>query len=96
VFFQPGEIVRITVRSTRSMTGVWFGYAVNGMPSDPNATVGATQIVEVVNTAYAVYSKTGTTILAATDASTLWSGFTGGTRRLTPRSWPSPGRRWGW
>jgi hypothetical protein len=52
-------------------------YSVTGVPPDPNAAVGSTQIVEVVNTAYAVYSKTGTTLLAPTNTSTLWSGFGG-------------------
>jgi hypothetical protein len=53
------------------------GYSVTGVPPDPNAAVGSTQIVEVVNTAYAVYSKTGTTVLGATNTSALWSGFGG-------------------
>jgi hypothetical protein len=53
------------------------GYSVTGVPPDPNAAVGSTQIVEVVNTAYAVYSKTGTTVLAATNTNSLWSGFGG-------------------
>jgi hypothetical protein len=52
-------------------------YSVSGIPPDPNAAVGSTQIVETVNTAYAVYSKTGATILAPTNTSTLWSGFGG-------------------
>ncbi|MDI2130141.1 hypothetical protein [Yinghuangia seranimata] len=52
-------------------------YSISGVPPDPNASVGSTQIVEVVNTAYAVYSKTGATLLAPTNTSTLWSGFGG-------------------
>jgi hypothetical protein len=52
-------------------------YSITGVPPDPNAAVGASQIVETVNTAYAVYSKSGTTVLAPTDTSTLWSGFGG-------------------
>ncbi|WP_349262046.1 hypothetical protein, partial [Actinocrinis sp.] len=53
------------------------GYSVTGVPPDPNAAVGTTQVVEVVNTAYAVYSKTGTSVIAATNTSSLWSGFGG-------------------
>ncbi|MEU6970098.1 hypothetical protein AB0A71_20625 [Kitasatospora aureofaciens] len=36
-------------------------YSVTGVLPDPNAAVGSTQIVETVNTAYAVYSKSGAT-----------------------------------
>ncbi|MFZ0819174.1 MAG: hypothetical protein WAM91_03840 [Candidatus Acidiferrales bacterium] len=46
-------------------------------PPDPNASIGATQIVEVVNTDYAVYSKTGQTILAPTFIDSIWSHFGG-------------------
>ncbi|MER7757758.1 hypothetical protein [Kitasatospora sp. NPDC097643] len=52
-------------------------YSVTGVPPDPNAAVGSTQIVETVNTAYAVYSRSGATLLAPTNTSTLWSGFGG-------------------
>ncbi|MFI6685713.1 hypothetical protein [Streptomyces sp. NPDC050485] len=52
-------------------------YSVTGVPPDPNAAVGSTQILEVVNTAYAVYSKTGATILGPTNTNALWSGFGG-------------------
>ncbi|WP_194294260.1 hypothetical protein [Streptomyces sp. RB17] len=52
-------------------------YSITGVPPDPNAAVGSSQIVETVNTAYAVYSKSGATLLAPTDTSTLWSGFGG-------------------
>ncbi|MFD8705400.1 hypothetical protein ACFV1W_22770 [Kitasatospora sp. NPDC059648] len=47
-------------------------YSVTGVPPDPHAAVGSPQIVETVNTAYAVYSKTGATVLAPT--STLLTG----------------------
>ncbi|MET8957326.1 hypothetical protein ACWEO4_43980 [Streptomyces sp. NPDC004393] len=57
-------------------------YSITGVPPDPNAAVGSSQIVETVNTAYAVYSKSGATVLAPTDTSTLWSGF-GGTCQST-------------
>ncbi|WP_327432935.1 hypothetical protein [Streptomyces sp. NBC_01236] len=52
-------------------------YSITGVPPDPNAAVGSSQIVETVNTAYAVYSKSGSTVLAPTNTSTLWSGFGG-------------------
>ncbi|MFF3517301.1 hypothetical protein [Streptomyces sp. NPDC002573] len=52
-------------------------YSISGVPPDPNAAVGSSQIVETVTTAYAVYSESGATVLAPTDTSTLWSGFGG-------------------
>ncbi|MFF3906439.1 hypothetical protein ACFYZJ_10585 [Streptomyces sp. NPDC001848] len=52
-------------------------YSITGVPPDPNAAVGSGQIVETVNTAYAVCSKSGATLLAPTGTSTPWSGFGG-------------------
>lgn len=52
-------------------------YQVPVVPPDPNASVGTTQIVETVNTAFAVYSKSGATIMGPTDTNTLWAGFGG-------------------
>lgn len=53
------------------------GNPCNCAPPDPNAAVGTTQVVEIVNTAFAVYSKTGSTIMAPTATNTLFSGFGG-------------------
>ncbi|MEZ0064486.1 hypothetical protein ABIA32_000474 [Streptacidiphilus sp. MAP12-20] len=64
--------------SGTSFEGIGSGnYSITGVPPDPNAAVGSTQIVEVVNTAYAVYSKSGATVLAPTNTNSLWSGFGG-------------------
>ena len=52
-------------------------YSVSSIPPDPNAAVGATQVFEVVNTALAVFSKAGATILSPFNTNTLWSGFGG-------------------
>ena len=46
-----------------------------GMPPDSNAAVGPNNIVEVVNTTFAVYSKTGAVQYGPADTSTLWAGF---------------------
>ncbi|MFF7234582.1 Ig-like domain repeat protein [Streptomyces sioyaensis] len=46
-------------------------------PPDPNAAVGSTQVVEVVNTRFAVYSKTGSPILNPQPTNTLWKTFGG-------------------
>ena len=55
------------------------GVAHNGwIVGDPNLAVGATQVVQWVNTRYAVYNKTtGATQLGPLDGNTLWSGFGG-------------------
>jgi hypothetical protein len=47
------------------------------IPPDPNASVGATQIVEVVNINFQVFSKTGTSILGPDSIASVWSGFGG-------------------
>lgn len=53
------------------------GFTLNGAPPDPDAAVGATQVIQVVNSALAVFSKTGATVLGSTTINTLWSGFGG-------------------
>ena len=51
----------------------------NCAPSDTNGAAGATQFVQWVNTAFAVYDKTTGNLLAGpTAGNTLWSGFGGG------------------
>jgi hypothetical protein len=62
-------------------TGVSFdGMSVyNGgyIPSDNNIAVGPNHVAEVVNAAFAVYSKTGATLLAPVHLRYLWAGLTG-------------------
>ncbi|MFH8387385.1 hypothetical protein ACH4E7_41875 [Kitasatospora sp. NPDC018058] len=48
-----------------------------GVPPDPNASVGSSQIVEITNYDLAVYSKTGATLLGPLRTQTLFSGFGG-------------------
>ena len=50
-----------------------FGFRVN--PPDPVGDVGPNNYVEMVNLAFAVYSKTGTRLLGPVDTGTLWSDF---------------------
>ncbi|MDQ3664296.1 MAG: hypothetical protein M3353_06500 [Actinomycetota bacterium] len=50
-----------------------FGFRVN--PPDPVGDVGRSQYVEMVNLAFAVYSKTGETLLGPTPIGALWEGF---------------------
>ena len=50
-----------------------FGFRVN--PPDPNGDVGPNHYVEIVNLAFAVYSKNGTLLLGPMDTGALWAGF---------------------
>jgi hypothetical protein len=44
------------------------------LPPDTNGAVGATQFVQMVNSDFAVYSKTGATLRHATPIDALWAG----------------------
>jgi len=50
-----------------------FGFRVN--PPDPNGDVGPNHYVEIVNLAFAVYSKNGTRLLGPVDTGSLWANF---------------------
>lgn len=73
-----------TVTSGLSFDGVGraAGYSINGEPPDTNGSVGDTQYVQWVNTAFAVYSKsTGSKVYPASGfaaGNTIWSGFASG------------------
>jgi hypothetical protein len=55
------------------------GIGANGSaPPDNDVAAGPNQVVELVNTELAVYSKAGATLLAPEATNTLWSGFGGG------------------
>jgi hypothetical protein len=47
------------------------------LPPDTNGAAGATQFVQMVNSDFAVYSKTGAVLRHATPINTLWSGVGG-------------------
>jgi len=49
----------------------------NCAPSDTNGAVGATQFVQWVNSAFAVYDKSGNLLMGPTAGNALWSGFGG-------------------
>jgi hypothetical protein len=53
------------------------GFTVNSAPPDTDAAVGPTQIVTVVNSGFAVQSKTGTVLLGPVNTNTVFSGFGG-------------------
>lgn len=51
------------------------GFKGGGTPPDPNSDVSATQIVEIVNTSVAVFSKTGTLLHGPVDTVSLFSSL---------------------
>ena len=53
-------------------------FAITSAPPDPNAAVGPNNIVELVNTSFAVFDKSGTALYGPVPTNTLWSGFGGG------------------
>ena len=57
------------------------GYSVFAAPPDPNGAVGPNHYVEVVNTDYAVFNKSGTLLYGPVPINTVFSGFGGGCER---------------
>ncbi len=53
------------------------GNPCNCAPSDTNGAVGATQFVQWVNSAFAVYDKSGNLLMGPTAGNALWAGFGG-------------------
>jgi hypothetical protein len=48
------------------------------VPPDPNASVGATQVVETVNLSFGIFNKTtGATVFGPASISSIWNGFAG-------------------
>lgn len=74
-----------TIASGLNFDGVGLGFTgpsgsftVNAAPPDTNAAVGATQVVEWVNTSFAVFDKsTGTALMGPTPGNAIWSTFGG-------------------
>jgi hypothetical protein len=79
---QPDGATQINAGPLINATG---GLSFDGMsvyqggyiPSDNNLAVGPNHIVEVVNAAYAVYTKTGAPLLAPVPLKNLWTSLTG-------------------
>lgn len=53
------------------------GQSLEGVPSDSNLAVGATQVVETINTAYEVYDKAGKSVFGPQQISALFTGLPG-------------------
>jgi hypothetical protein len=81
---QPLAITAAAVSGVTGFNGVGLsgGYTISSEPPDTNGSVGATQYVQWVNTAFAIYDKaTGNKIYPSSGyagGNTIWQGFTAG------------------
>jgi hypothetical protein len=62
----------------QGFTGPSGTFVVNSAPPDNNGAVGPNHVVEIVNTDFAAFSKSGTPLYGPVPINTLWSGFGGG------------------
>jgi hypothetical protein len=62
----------------QGFTGPSGTFTVNSAPPDTNGAVGPNHFVEIVNTDFAVFSKSGAPLFGPVPINTLWSGFGGG------------------
>ncbi len=75
-----GPVSPLTAPTSTSFDGIGngvAGFTVNSAPPDTNSAVGPSHVVEIVNSAFAVYNKSGTLLLGPSNTNTLWSGFGG-------------------
>ena len=70
---QDGTYLPQTIGPIQNFEGV--GNLDGVMPPDTQGDVSNDKYLQVVNSRYAIYSKTGTVILAGTPLSTIWSGI---------------------
>lgn len=70
----PGSAISVTAGTSFEGMNVFDG---GYIPPDNNIAVGPNHIVEVVNAALAVYSKTGATLQAPVPLKNLWTSLTG-------------------
>ena len=71
----------VTIIPNKNFNGIGSGiagFSVSGAPPDTNGAVGATQYIQAVNSAFAVFNKnTGALLLGPEDFRTLYTGFGG-------------------
>ena len=58
-------------------TGPQGTFTVNSAPPDTNLAVGPNHVVEIVNTDFAIFNKSGSVLYGPVTINTLWSGFGG-------------------
>jgi hypothetical protein len=59
-------------------SGPQGNFTVNSAPPDTNGDVGPNHYVQIVNTDFAIFNKSGTVLYGPVPINTLWSGFGGG------------------
>ena len=62
----------------QGFTGPAGTFTVNSAPPDTNGQVGPNNFVQIVNSAFAIFDKTGKVLYGPAATNTLWSGFGGG------------------
>src|SRR4051812_17219512 len=62
----------------QGFTGPAGAFTVNSAPPDTNGDVGPNHYVQIVNSDYAVFNKSGAALFGPVPINTLWSGFGGG------------------
>lgn len=70
----------------QNFEGIDFGAAGDPcqcLPPDTNLAVGPSEVVQAVNTSFAVWSKTGTLLFGPVDLGTIWQGLGGACDPLT-------------
>jgi len=62
----------------QGFTGPQGTFTVNSAPPDPDLAVGPNHIVQIVNSAIAIFNKSGTVLIGPSPTKNLWQGFGGG------------------
>ncbi len=62
----------------QGFTGPQGAFTVNSAPPDTNGAVGPNHYIQIVNSDFAIFNKTGTTLYGPVPINTLWTGFGGG------------------
>jgi len=62
----------------QGFTGPAGAFTVNSAPPDTNGDVGPNHYVQIVNSDFAIFNKSGTAVFGPVAINTLWSGFGGG------------------
>jgi hypothetical protein len=75
--FTPSELSASILKNFDGMADSANGSVGAFVPSDSNLAVGATQVVEVINTAYQVFNKSGTSVQSARQISSVFTGVSG-------------------
>jgi hypothetical protein len=100
-----GALQTINIGAFNATLGASFdgvgipNYAVNAAPPDTEGSVGATQYVQWVNEAFAVFEKsTGSMLKGPTAGNALWAGFGGGCQNNNDGDpivlWDKAAQRW--